>query len=342
MAHESILAHLAPLLTNQIENVATDALAHLLLQYPFLSDAFREYISSAGIDLPKELTIKTQASWQDNAIPDLVGLDKDGRHVLIVESKFWAYLTPNQPTTYIERLPSDTSAILLFIAPAPRLDSLWKELLERCTLYQADGLGQVSPNEEFFTLSLNNQHILALTSWESLLEAFHIKAQQVGDNFALADIWQVQSLCARVTEEAFLPLAANELTAPTQKRINQYKGLIDELMTRLAATGFASIAGYRATPGPDYYRRYMSLQGIGNWCVEYNETYRRQFPPANLFLTAEIPRLTSSFTELAPVCHRLGNLLLIPLDMPIGVEKASLLNSLLQQVIEVAQKLAQE
>lgn len=100
------------LLTNQIENVATDALAHLLSQYYFVADAFIEYISSVGIALPKNLTIKTQAKWQDAAIPDLVGLDEEGHHILIVESKFWAPLTPNQPTTYIERLPHDTPALL--------------------------------------------------------------------------------------------------------------------------------------------------------------------------------------------------------------------------------------
>jgi hypothetical protein len=97
MPHESILAHLAPLLTNQIENVATDALAHLLLQYHFLADRFQEYVSSIIVDLSGNLTFTTQARWQDNAIPDLVSRDEQGRYLLIVESKFWATLTPNQP-----------------------------------------------------------------------------------------------------------------------------------------------------------------------------------------------------------------------------------------------------
>lgn len=132
MPHESILAHLAPLLTNQIENVATDALAHILLQYHFLADAFQEYISSVTVDLPGNLTFTTQARWQDTEIPDLVGRDVEGRYLLIVESKFWAPLTLNQPATYIDRLPADKPALLLFIAPASRMRTLWLELLSRC------------------------------------------------------------------------------------------------------------------------------------------------------------------------------------------------------------------
>lgn len=64
--------------------------------------------------------------------PDLVGRDVEGRYLLIVESKFWAPLTLNQPATYIDRLPADKPALLLFIAPASRMRTLWLELLSRC------------------------------------------------------------------------------------------------------------------------------------------------------------------------------------------------------------------
>ena len=122
MQHQSILAHLASLLTNQIENVATDALAHLLLEYQVTSDAFRRGgVTQSGIAIPEQITLKTQTTWQDGAIPDLVGFDNEGRYVLIVESKFWAPLTPNQPTTYIERLPFEQK---------PRFFSLLHPLLD--------------------------------------------------------------------------------------------------------------------------------------------------------------------------------------------------------------------
>ncbi len=343
MLQKSILAHLAPLLTNQIENVATDALAHLLSQYDFVADAFIEHISSVGIALPKNLTVKTQAKWQDAAIPDLVGLDEEGRHLLIVESKFWAPLTPNQPATYIERLPHDTPALLLFIAPASRTSTLWQELLSRCNPLHINRQSQQETKTQFHTLRLNNNHILALTSWESLLAVLYATARQAGDEYASGDIWQLQSLCARIDAEAFKPLSEDEIKSPTEMRKKQFQGLVDELVMLLADSGIAYIAGYRATPGPDYYKRYMSLQGIPNWCIEYNEKLRRQHPPTSLWLTVYYKSsLSGLLSALTSVGFHQGKQFLIPLRIPSGVEKEAVLTSLLSQITEVSRRLANQ
>jgi hypothetical protein len=340
MEHVSILAHLAPLLTNQHENVATDALAHLLLQYQFISEAFRENIVSAGIDLPDNLAIKTQARWNDAAIPDLVGVDEEGNHLLLVESKFWAYLTPNQPTTYIERLYPNKPGILLFVAPASRIPTLWQKLLGRCG-YSNDNC-QEHKETQFLTLHLNRQHFLALTSWESLLAVFQKKAQQVGDGYAVGDIWQLQSLCARIDAEAFKPLSGEEIIAPTKKRIEQFRDLVDELVIRLKGAGIVSTKGYKATPGPNYYKRYMTINNIPNWCIEYNDSYRREHPPTSLWLTiTESRELSGLLSELAPVSYRqqLNKQFLIPLEIPVGVEKDDVISSLFRQVADFSKHL---
>jgi hypothetical protein len=105
-------------------------------------------------------------------------------------------------------------------------------------------------------------HILALISWESLLAVLYENAQQVGNEYAMSDIWQLQSLCAQVDTEAFLPLTSEDITSPTKMRIEQLRSLIDELGNRLVESGIASIEGYRATPGPDFYKRYMSIHNF--------------------------------------------------------------------------------
>ena len=341
MTHKSILAHLAPLLTSQIENVATDALAHLLFQYDFILKAFRKYISSIGIDFPDDLAIKTQARWQDAAIPDLVGLDKDGRHLLIVESKFWASLTSNQPATYIERLPHDRPAILLFIAPVSRFTTLWPELLRRCNPPDLNSQNErETTTEKILSLHLNSTHMLALTSWESLLTVLYKNAKQVGNEYAMSDIWQLQSLCAQVDTEAFLPLTSEDITSPTKMRIEQLRRLIDELGNRLVESGIASIEGYRATPGPDYYKRYMSIHNIKNWCVEFNEGYRRQYPSTLLWLTnTETQELSRMLVGLSPKIYKHGSQILIPLKIPIQAEREEVLTSLFQQILEVSKLL---
>ena len=42
----------------------------------------------------------------------------------MVESKFWAPLTPNQPIGYLRRLPVDREGMVLFIAPEGRYGTL--------------------------------------------------------------------------------------------------------------------------------------------------------------------------------------------------------------------------
>ena len=322
MQPQSILSHLAPLLTNQIENVATDALAHLLLEYHVVSDAFREYISQTGVAIPEKIKLRTQASWQDGAIPDLVGLDNEDRYVLIIESKFWAYLTPNQPNTYIERLPLDRPAILLFIAPASRLPTLWQELVDRCHAERDNNVNPESTISQFRIYHLNQFHILALTSWESMLNELQRKAQQAGDIYAASDIWQLQSLCERIETDAFKPVSEAEITSPTEMRINQFKGIVDDLVARLVDSGIVSIAKYRATPGPDYYKRYMSIGNFYNWCIEYNEQYKKQHPPTAIWLSNTIkPQLSSFVDKLAPVYFLQDKQILIPLEIPLHVER---------------------
>lgn len=334
MEHESILAHLAPLLTSQIENVATDALAHLLLKYQFLADEFQKYLLSAGFELPDNLVFKAQASWQDNAIPDLVGCDENGRFLLIIESKFWAPLTPNQPNTYLDGLPTDSTAMLLFIAPASRIPTLWEKLLKLSKLSPSSGRSrqEIIINEQFITLRLKRNHILALTSWERLLDVFYNRAVKARNKYATGDIWQLQSLCARID--------IDENTSPTKMKIGEFRGLIDELVSHLEELGIVSTEKYRATPGVGYFKRYISINEFVDWCIEFNDEYSKKYPPTNLWLTTrETPQLAALLPEFTPVKCRSGRQFLIPLEIPMDVERDDVLSSLVQQVKGISNRI---
>lgn len=342
MSHQSILAHLAPLLTNQLENVATDALAHLLLEYSVISDSFQDYISQYGIVLPKSLKFRTQATAFDGAIPDLVGIDSEDRYILIIESKFWAYLTQNQPATYIKRLPPETPAILLFISPSSRFTTLWPELVDRCKIRRTNDSIQESGKTPFLTAKLNKWHLLGLTSWEAMLAVFYQKAQEVGDIYASGDIWQLQSLCARIEEEAFHPLSEQDNVLPTEQRISQIRSLLDELLMCLIDAGIASTEGYRATPGPNYYKRYMSIYGLpkSDWCVEFNTWYQQKYPQTNLWFSASKTAQSSNLlSESNILYYRYEKQFLIPLEFPQGVEREEVLNGVYEQIVDIVNRL---
>jgi hypothetical protein len=128
----SLLAHVAPGLTLQRENLATKSLLYLLRTYGEAHEAFIELLSTIGYVVPGDLKFSTQVRMQHGSIPDLVGATTDGTGVLLVESKFWAPLTPNQPTGYLRRLPTDREAMVLFVAPEGRYEELWQQLVARC------------------------------------------------------------------------------------------------------------------------------------------------------------------------------------------------------------------
>ena len=75
--------------------------------------------------------VKSQVLQADGTRPDLVGFDETGMERVLIEVKFWAELTPNQPNAYINRLPDDGPALVMFLAPEDRIKSLWPQLQVR-------------------------------------------------------------------------------------------------------------------------------------------------------------------------------------------------------------------
>lgn len=88
-------------------------------------------MSSAGANAYPPLRFRTQASNSEGSRPDIVGEAQDGVAHLILEGKFWAALTEAQPVGYLQQFP--TNGTLMFVCPARRVESLWKELLTACT-----------------------------------------------------------------------------------------------------------------------------------------------------------------------------------------------------------------
>ena len=82
--------------------------------------------------LPNDLMFQSQISDAETGIPDLVGVNPDGKQIILLEAKFWAGLTDNQPVAYLKRLPKQIDSALVVIAPAKRIPMLWSELVSRC------------------------------------------------------------------------------------------------------------------------------------------------------------------------------------------------------------------
>ena len=69
----------------------------------------------------------------------MVGYDEEGGKRLLVESKFWATLLEGQASGYFGQLEDAGPGVLLFIARATRLETLWGEITPQI-VGEPDGL----------------------------------------------------------------------------------------------------------------------------------------------------------------------------------------------------------
>ena len=122
----TLLGHLVPRITKQVEDAATDALAYILNESCEAMGALNDLLQHGGFGIEPIKRVQTQVSYErGESIPDMTGYDKNNRERLIVESKFWATLLDGQAKGYITHLDETGPGVLLFIAPDARIETLW-------------------------------------------------------------------------------------------------------------------------------------------------------------------------------------------------------------------------
>ena len=205
--HQTLLAKLAPKFGPQTENLAVDALGHILSGSKAARLALSKMIEAGGAVVGEIAQVRTQAAGKEGERPDLAGFDRDGRERVLIEAKFWAGLTDNQPVAYLERLPANTPSALLFVAPAARLETLWNEL-RRTVAKSQSGLTLAKGSEATALRSApagGKRHLL-LTSWQAMLGRMATEAAAASESDTEKDIGQLRGLAAQQDDEAFLPL----------------------------------------------------------------------------------------------------------------------------------------
>jgi hypothetical protein len=90
------------------------------------------------VELSPHLNYRSQVTDVETGQPDVVGTDPAGADQLVIEAKFWAGLTEKQPGGYVERLGVGKPGVVLVVAPAARLLTLWPELLANLAAYRAN------------------------------------------------------------------------------------------------------------------------------------------------------------------------------------------------------------
>lgn len=149
---------------------------------------------------------------EDRSRADLVGFSGTDP-VVVVEAKFWAPLQPTQPLAYLRRLGAAPRRLLLFVTPAVRLDTLWPQVLDRLAAeFDTPGYGGQPIGRGTHSQPLPSGQVVAITSWESLLEAC-AAGTGAGDWQALRDLaaWQDVAALPPLSDDDLPPAVGTQL-----------------------------------------------------------------------------------------------------------------------------------
>lgn len=232
----SLLAHIASNFISEYENVANSSVCYLLNQYPTARQVLKTVLQLN--EIPSHFA--TELATKENGRPDITGLDKDGNKQVIIEGKFWANLTKNQPDNYLKIILENGK--ILFLAPDKRIESLKSEIKER--------------------LNDNNDNIV-VCSWLDFLSQIE-RENNKEHNYQLAsDLLQIKELCQKMDSEGMPPLSASDLD-PMNGRISyQLTDIIDDCNTILRQWEYTTFKGLKATSTKYGYGFYFEAFDFG-------------------------------------------------------------------------------
>ena len=348
MRTESLFSEVVLRLANHPENIATEALAYILRRHPASWLPIRAWLQLTGVLLPDSLAFHTQAAGvNDNALPDLIGSDSSGDQVFILEAKFWADLTPNQPSTYLRRLPSGKLGLVLVVSPGLRLEILWPKLVQNCGDAGIDISTSALVASEMRSSMASEVHSLALTSWRALLSILLRDAEAKGDAALAGDIDQLGGLCARMDSTEFLPLSPNDLSRQIGQRVQQYADLVDRSTSILVQAHGADVKGLTTARRQSTYGRFfkwgpltMLLAYAPPLWAEYGETpIWLRITDENWEANAGIRERLSAAAIGLPnhVCESDGKAH-VGIYLPVGVDASAVAESVVSQVAYFASK----
>jgi hypothetical protein len=344
---KTLFGHLALRFSSHPENLATEALAFILKNSPAASTAFIRALRTVGADVPDAVTYETQQVGVENSIPDMKCFDPTGTVRIIVENKFWAGLTDNQPTTYLRELPTGQSSVLLFIVPETRRKLVWDDLARRCEKAEIQ-VADVCTDTQIWISSVNDTHKLGVTSWSYILSVLASATIEERDASAHNDVVQLRGLCERMDAEAFLPLTSEELSnLEMPRRIMDLSYLPIDIVAEATKAGYCDMKNQRETSSRYGSGKYVRIGRFSTWVAFDAAAWRDlgrspmwlQFYSDYNNLTEVRELLTPLRVSHPPMCFDFNGYVCVPLMLPTGVERNVVIRKAVEQVGRVAELL---
>ena len=237
----TLLAQLSWRFHPRMEELAVEALAYILDRYPASIEGLSELVERPIPDMRLSAQrFETEAVAPDGTRPDVLQKGDDGSERLFIEAKFYAPLTRNQPVAYLRRLPAEGVSVLMFLAPAERVDELWLELLDRLA---SSDMPYSDKGFRCVAIEGTGKHLL-ITDWTKVLDNMEerLKDSQSG----LAELSQLRGLVQ------FAKAKGGRALLPGEELVNR--------VTEIGKTsGWLDTRGLMATPRWYGFGRYARL-----------------------------------------------------------------------------------
>ena len=237
------------------EDIASEGIVYILQQSTVAKEALYNYIFNVSGLQFKNLEIYSQSVGKNNERPDISGINEKGIEVLIIEAKFWASLTENQPIEYLKRLKENS--ILIFICPKLRINSLVNEIERKLS----DNELHYKYIDKKYILDDNKQ--IYLTDWLTILELLKTNLTKNHEMLLVSDIDQLIGFCEVIDNYSFFPIIDNDLSPSIPKKINSYCDFLDKVVDKLKSSLNANTDGLKATPQKYGYTRYINVDNYG-------------------------------------------------------------------------------
>ena len=264
---ESLLAHLYSRIKGSQEDVATLSLQYIISSNEKLNEAFNRIIcDTTKTDIGTDITYSCQSVGENSERPDMSGVDKEGREVVLCEMKFYAGLTSNQPNAYLDRLVKENGKALVFVCPEQRRVSLWSKVKELCREDNKE-----ITDEDGYRADVNGI-AMAVLSWAEIIETLRRTAASSAVD-ALPDIAQLSGFCEMMDSTAFIPFSSEDMGPEIARREERYFQTIDRLFDVIMSNKAikASAKGLKASPNRTGYTRYLKINDY-TVALMYNRT----------------------------------------------------------------------
>lgn len=344
----SLFGELIPRLSAHPENAASDALEYLFRTSAPSRRAVASLLVRHGVSPVGDLRFVREATGEDGERPDLAIFDASGGEVALVEVKFWAGFTANQPLSYLSRIRGEKPAALIFIVPDSRVPWTWRHVSG--TIHDAGmDVMERSGDPPSLRTGATDSVSLVVIGWRVMLADIQDHLSVLTDTQALADVGQLRGLIDRMDTEQFLPVHPQELSTGIARRQMQLADLLLGLFENLEERGICvRPRSLRASNtwglalGANVY-----IREVGFWIGLYYGPWRDlDDTPFWMQLLDEDASNPDTVSDLQPLTLRSpvglfqhnGNWLL-PLRLQTGVERDQELSHLASQVREISELL---